>query len=217
MPLLHRGRPGDLRQIQPSLPPDGRLYGYRALGHDVSPPPRHRLTLPVITPFHPFELSSAWNTAGRSVSGTWGLPPRKPTSTRSTCPSRSRSPRHSGATVRPSAPTSIDIGVYRMTDMTTGASTSFARPERCCRPGPSTSCRRLRPGRWPPTARRSPAIDRSTDGTSYTTASVTLKAGRLYLMSIVNTAASAAAASRSAAGRRGRVGQRRSTTGRPIA
>lgn len=40
----------------------------------------------------------------------------------------------------------------------------------------------------------------STDATTYTTASVTLKAGRLYLMSFVNTAASAAAISGIAGG-----------------
>jgi len=83
---------------------------------------------------------------------------------------------------------SWDLGVYRMTDMTTG------RMDLIRSTGAVLSANAnvvQESGTW----RVAPAnittgVD-STDATTYTTASVTLKTGRLYLLSFVNTAADA--------------------------
>jgi hypothetical protein len=84
---------------------------------------------------------------------------------------------------------SWDIGVYRMTDLAT------ARLDLLYSTGPVLSAGTVNRVAEVANFRTAAAnittgVD-STDATSYTTASVTLKAGRLYLMSFVNTAASA--------------------------
>lgn len=91
----------------------------------------------------------------------------------------------------------LDIGVYRMTDRATGRMDLLRSTGVVLASGTNQvqSTAVFRVAR----ANLTSGND-STDSTTYTTASVTLKAGRLYLLSIVNTAASAAAVASIAGG-----------------
>jgi hypothetical protein len=94
---------------------------------------------------------------------------------------------------------SIDVGVYRMTDLTTGRLDLIRSTGAILSAGASVV---QASSTWK-VAANAAAITTgrdSTDATTYTTASVTLKAGRLYLLSFVNTAADAAAISSIAGG-----------------
>jgi len=100
----------------------------------------------------------------------------------------------------------IDIGAYLCTDQTTGRMDLIRSTGAVLTAGASAV---QEVGVWKVASNfaLTSATDRcittgldSTDTTAYTTASVTLKAGRLYLMSVVNTAASAAAISSIAGG-----------------
>lgn len=91
---------------------------------------------------------------------------------------------------------SIDIGAYQMTDMTTG------RLDLIRSTGPVLSAGTVSvvqgTATWKTAHANITSGNDSTDRSSapgYTTASVTLKAGRLYLMSVENSAASAAVVS----------------------
>jgi hypothetical protein len=94
---------------------------------------------------------------------------------------------------------SVDIGVYRMTDMTTGRC-DLIRSSGATLSANANVVQEV--GTWKVAANKAALTTGtdSTDTTAYTTASVTLKAGRLYLMSVVNTAASAAVVSGIAGG-----------------
>lgn len=85
---------------------------------------------------------------------------------------------------------SIDIGVYQMTDMTTGRLDLIRSTGAVLSAGTVSLVQEAAVWRVA-AANITTGVD-STDATSYETASVTLKAGRLYLMSFVNTAADAA-------------------------
>lgn len=95
---------------------------------------------------------------------------------------------------------SLDVGIYRMTDMTTGRCDLIRSTGAVVSAGTANVVQEV--GTWKVAANlvSLTAGADSTDSTTYTTASVTLKAGRLYLLSIVNTAASAGAVSSIAGG-----------------
>jgi len=95
---------------------------------------------------------------------------------------------------------SIDIGIYKMTDLSTGRLDLIRSTGAVVSAGTANVVQEV--STWK-VAANSAALTTgtdSTDATTYTTASVTLKAGRLYLLSFVNTAASAAAPSGIAGG-----------------
>lgn len=94
---------------------------------------------------------------------------------------------------------SIDLGVYEMTDQVTGRIDLIRSTGLVLTAGANivqaTAVFRIAAN----AAALTTGVD-STDATSYTTASVTLKAGRLYLLTVVNTAADAAVVSGIAGG-----------------
>jgi hypothetical protein len=94
---------------------------------------------------------------------------------------------------------SIDMGVYQMTDQVTGRVDLIRSTGLVLSAGVSIV---QAVSTWRVAANAAAIADArdSTDSTTYTTASVTLKAGRLYLLSFVNTAADAAAISSIAGG-----------------
>lgn len=88
---------------------------------------------------------------------------------------------------------SFDLGVYAMTDQSTGRCDLIASTGLVLSAGTVSQCQETATIRVAANAAALTTGVDSTDATTYTTASVTLKAGRLYLLSFVNTAASAAA------------------------
>jgi hypothetical protein len=162
-----------------------------------TPPPRHRVTLPVITPLHDEMAALAQMFTSAPTSGTFGnrahfwpiyLTDPFTVAKAFWC---------NGATV---GTDTIDIGVYRMTDMTTGRCDLIRSTGAVLSAGSANVVQEV--STWKVaanTAALTTDVD-STDATSYTTASVTLKAGRLYLLSFVNTAADAAVSSGIAGG-----------------
>ena len=162
-----------------------------------TPPNRGPVTMPILTPF----------TAAMGGLSSGGVAP-----TSGTCGTAARLGLFpiflpepftvakafwcNGATV---GTDSWDIGAYRCTDQTTG------RMDLIRSTGAVLSANAnvvQESGTWK-VAANAAAITTgsdSTDGTTFTTASVTLKAGRLYLLSFTNTAASAAAPSGIAGG-----------------
>lgn len=82
----------------------------------------------------------------------------------------------------------LDIGVYNMTDLTTGRCDLIRSTGAVLSAGASVI---QETATWRVATANITSGNDSTDSATYTTASVTLKAGRLYLMSVANTAASA--------------------------
>lgn len=148
-----------------------------------------RIHGPTITPFHDemSPLGQAHQTP--PASGTWGT-----ASLANFWPIYLREPFVvakafwcNGATV---GTDSIDIGVYRMTDPSTGRLDLIRSTGRVLSAGSANVVQAT--STWRVAAANITTGVDSTDATSYQTASVTLKAGRLYLLSFVNTAADAA-------------------------
>jgi hypothetical protein len=165
----------------------------------MAPAPRHRYPDAVIHPWSDCMGALSIPTAVLPASGTWG------TSSRARLfPVRLEDPYVvaeaywcNGATV---GTDSIDIGVYRMTNTTTGRCDLIRSTGAVLSAGSANVVQKTATWR---VAANSAAITTgvdSTDATTYTTASVTLKAGRLYLLSFVNTAADAAVISGIAGG-----------------
>jgi hypothetical protein len=154
-----------------------------------TPPPRHRVTLPVITPFHEEMASMA-----RITNGTVPASGNNTTGAITFYPIYLTEPFTvakafvtNGATV---GTDSWDVGAYLCTDQTTGRMELIRSTGAVLSAGASAV---QESGTWKVAANKAAlttGVD-STDATSYTTASVTLKAGRLYLLSFVNTAADA--------------------------
>lgn len=91
---------------------------------------------------------------------------------------------------------SIDLGVYQMTDPSTGRCDLLRSTGAILSAGSANVVQEV--SAWKVATKNLTSGNDSTDRSSapgYTTASVTLKAGRLYLLSVVNTAANAAAVS----------------------
>lgn len=159
------------------------------------PPPAHRPNDVFVTPWHECMAGEQGRAGGTApVSGTWSN-----TSHAHFRPIYLPEPFVvakafwiNGATV---GTDSIDIGVYRMTNMTTGRCDLIRSTGAVLSAGSANVAQET--ATWKVAANSASittGVD-STDATTYTTASVTLKAGRLYLMSFVNTAASAGAIS----------------------
>jgi hypothetical protein len=85
---------------------------------------------------------------------------------------------------------SIDIGVYQMTDMTTGRCDLIRSTGAVLSAGTVSVVQEA--SAWKVARTNLTASFSDSDATSYTTASVTLKAGRLYLMAVQNAKGSAA-------------------------
>jgi hypothetical protein len=143
---------------------------------------------------HPFLKDWAGDTAGNFsvASGSWGVASRAVF-----LPIRLYRPYTvakawvlNGATV---GTDSWDIGIYQMTDMTTGRLDLIRSTGAVVSAGTVNLVQEA--SAWKVACTHITNGQDSTDGTAFTTASVTLKAGRLYLLSFTNTAASAAAAS----------------------
>lgn len=158
----------------------------------INPPPYFRPNNPVITPFSDQMASMDFGFATAPVSGTWTtaqlarfypiyLPEPLTVAKAFWC---------NGATV---GTDSIDLGVYRMTDMATGRCDLIRSTGAVLSAGTVSVVQDV--STWKVAANQAAltAAADSTDGTAFTTASVTLKAGRLYLLTVVNTAASAGA------------------------
>ncbi len=154
-----------------------------------SPPPRHEMAPVVVTPFSDLSIGTSIAAIGAAVSGssTAGVAILVPLY----LPEPFTVLKAFWANGSTAGTNSIDIGVYRMTNMTTGrvdlirstgailsAGTLIAQGSAAWRIA-TTGVSSLTSG------------SSSVDATSYTTASVTLKAGRLYLMSVENSKASA--------------------------
>jgi hypothetical protein len=157
-----------------------------------TPAPRHGITLPVVTPFHDVMagLAGAFTTApssGSISSGQrvylWPLYLREPFTPAKAfvC---------NGATI---GTDSWDIGIYRMTDMSTGRCDLIRSTGAILSNQPVSAVQES--GRVQISGKNITSGNDSTDGTAYVTASVTLIAGRCYLLSVANTAASAAVVS----------------------
>jgi hypothetical protein len=163
-----------------------------------SPAPRHALTGPTI---HPWTVEmGAFDAAqnGTPSSGTTTAAARS-----YLIPIRLLEPFTvlkawwlNGATV---GTDSLDIGVYQMTNMTTVRLDLIRSTGTILSAGANVV---QGSATWKVAANAAALTtgSDSTDATTYTTASVTLKAGRLYLLSFTNTAASAAVASGIAGG-----------------
>lgn len=172
-----------------------------------TPPPAWPLVTPVITPYSDVMegLNGALITA--PTSGTWSS-----ANIVLFHPIRLLEPFTvakafwaNGATV---GTDSIDIGAYRLTDPATGRMDLIRSTGAVLSAGSANVVQEA--STWRVAAANITTGVDSTDGTTFTTASVTLKAGRLYLLSFVNTAASAAAISSIAGG--GETWTSRSTT-----
>lgn len=156
-----------------------------------TPSPRSRVMLPVITPFA-FEMGAGnFPFITAPSSGTWGtanaanfypiyLPEPFVVSKAFWC---------NGATV---GTDSIDIGVYAMTDQSTGRCDLIRSTGAVLSAGTVSVVQEV--GTWKVARANITASSSSTDATTYATASVTLKAGRLYLMSVENSHGSSATA-----------------------
>lgn len=159
-----------------------------------SPASRHIPPGPVITPFHDAMNALSGTSAPAPTSGTWGT-----ASLVSFLPLFTLEPFVvakafwcNGATV---GTDSIDLGLYRMTNFTTGRLDLIRSTGAVLSAGTTSVVQEVSAWKVAANAAALTTGTDSTDATSYTTASVTLKAGRLYLLSIVNTAASANAVS----------------------
>jgi len=86
---------------------------------------------------------------------------------------------------------SIDIGMYRMTDFSTGRLNLIRSTGAILSAGASSL---QASGTWKVARVNLTAGNDSTDSATYTTASITLKAGRLYLIAVENSHGSSAAA-----------------------
>jgi len=172
-----------------------------------TPPPRHRVAPPIITPWHPeFAGTMASGGAAAPASGTWPA-----ANLALLFPMYlieafvvAKAGWTNGATV---GTDSLDIGAYEMTDYTTG------RMDLIRSTGGIVSANAnvvQASGTWKTAHANITSGNDSTDATSYTTASVTLKAGRLYLMSVENSHGSSATAVSSITG--GGTWASRSTT-----
>jgi hypothetical protein len=160
------------------------------------PPSRHRVADIAITPFADLDMIGiALNQA--PASGTWGTASQarfyplyllEPFTV-------AKAYWCNGATV---GTDSIDLGIYRMTDMTIGRLDLIRSTGAVLSAGSANVVQET--ATWRVAATNLTTGVDSTDATTYTTASVTLKAGRLYLLSFVNTAASAAVISDIAGG-----------------
>ncbi len=163
------------------------------------PAPRHRFPDACVTPFHDVSIGLKMLAVSAAASATWGtgslalfyplaMPEPYPVA---------KAYWLSGATV---GTDSVDIGVYRMTDMTTGRMDLIRSTGAVLSAGSANVVQET--ATWRPGVNNVALTsgNDSTDSTTYTTASVTLKAGRLYLFSISNTAASAGAVSSIAGG-----------------
>jgi len=163
-----------------------------------TPPPRFRLSNITIMPTGDEMGGATGGITGAGVSGTWSN-----ANTAVLYPIYLIEPFivakafwANGSTV---GTDSIDMGVYLMTDIVTG------RIDLIRSTGPVLSANAdvvQASGTWKVAANAAAITsgNDSTDSTTYTTASVTLKAARLYLLSFANTAASAAAPSGIAGG-----------------
>lgn len=153
-----------------------------------APPPRHRYPDCLITPYHDTSLGLGIEARAAPVSGTWSatarayfypIAPVEPFTV-------AKAYWCNGATV---GTDSIDIGVYRMTDLTTGRMDLIRSTGAVLSAG--TVSRVQETATWKVARANITSGNSSSDATSYDTASVTLKTGRLYIMSVVNTKASA--------------------------
>jgi hypothetical protein len=157
-----------------------------------SPAPRHRLALPVV---HTFGLEMCSLNRGAFTapsSGTWttaNLALFYPITLLDPFVV-SKAYWVNGATV---GTNNIDFGVYQMTN-SSGRCDLIRSTGETLSAGTASAVQEAGTFHIAAANITSPAGD-STDSTTYTTASITLKAGRLYLMSVVNTAASAGAIS----------------------
>lgn len=151
------------------------------------PGPRHPVNPVVINPYQQLLMFRQGGT-GVPASGTWGTAARalfyplevwEPFVV-------AKAYWCNGATVGTDF---IDIGAYLMTDMTTGR-LDMIRSTGAVLSAGTVSVAQEAPG-WRIARAQITSGNSSTDATSYATASVTLKAGRLYLLSVVNTKASA--------------------------
>jgi len=164
-----------------------------------TPPPRHSVQLPILTPWTDAMLGTSIIAGAAPSSGTWGTASKllyypirlSDAFTVLKCFVLS------GATV---GTDSWDIGVFQMTDQATGRMDLIRSTGAILSAGTANVVQES--GTWKVAANKAALTTGtdSTDTTAYTTASVTLKAGRLYLMSVVNTAASAAVVSGIAGG-----------------
>lgn len=147
--------------------------------------------MPIITPYTEEMLGLSLVNSTPPVSGTWlaaslanlypiYLPEPFVVSKAFWC---------NGATV---GTDSIDIGVYQMTDMTTGRLDLIRSTGAVLSAGSVNVVQEV--GTWKVARANITASSSSTDATTYATASVTLKAGRLYLMSVENSHGSSATA-----------------------
>lgn len=84
---------------------------------------------------------------------------------------------------------SIDVGVYQMTDLATGRCDLIRSTGAVLSAGTASVVQEV--SAWKVARANLTSGSDSTDSTTYTTASVTLKAGRLYLMSVENSKATA--------------------------
>ena len=149
-----------------------------------TPPDRSLPTLPVITIYSNECLGLSRALAVSITSGTWASANRLSLFPVALPAPVTVSKMHwvNGATV---GTDSVDIGLYRMTDMTTGRC-DLIRSSGATLSANANVVQEV--GTWKIAANKaaltadSDLVDRST----YTTASVTLKAGRLYLMSVLN-------------------------------
>lgn len=153
-----------------------------------NPAPRHWLSNPTLTPFskefYPLYVNAlanqAWPTASKAVFFPFTV--FDPFVVLKTFYS-------TGTTV---GTNSLDIGVYEMTDLTTGRCDLIRSIGQTLHAGSSNSINEIAVTRTAVT--NLTANSDSTDSQTYTTASVTLKAGRLYLMSVENSHGSSATA-----------------------
>jgi hypothetical protein len=151
-------------------------------------PPRWRVQDLVLTPY-----SDACSTANGSfltlpASGTWALASRaifypmflhEPFTV-------AKAFVVNGATV---GTDSWDLGIYQMTDQSTGRLDLLRSTGAVVSAGTINQAAEV--SAWKVAATNITSGNDSTDSATYTTASITMKAGRLYLMSAANTAASA--------------------------
>lgn len=159
-----------------------------------APPPRHPIAPVTITPYSDF--------AGYQTYGERGVPSSGSITTANQVnlfPLYLLEPFTvakafwcNGATV---GTDNVFIGVYQMTDLSTGRVDIIRSSGPVLSAGTANVVQETATWKVAANATSITTGADSTDGTAYTTASVTLKTGRLYLMSVVNTAASAAVVS----------------------
>lgn len=157
----------------------------------MTQPPRHRYPDAIITPWHDPCSPMSLGGSGTPASGTWGT-----ANAAQFYPCRLEDPFTvsrafvlNGATV---GTNSWDIGVYRMTDPATGRLDLIRSTGAVLSSGSVNRVAETTAFRVARTNLTSGGS--STDQDTYTTASVTLKAGRLYCLAIENSHASSAPA-----------------------